>query len=241
MANLVKKLKIREGHRGLATKRLADADKLLGEIGAGTEPDPVQVAQVRLALNEKLETLRKVDEKIVVLIDDGDEVIREIEESDAFNHDLSNRLVALVRHIESKGATGGSHTSKARLPKLNQPVFSGDITEWITFWDSYDTAVHQNADLSDVEKFTYLKTLVSKTAKEAISGLTLTSANYKEAIKLLQERFGKKERIISRHMESLLSLEAVTWQGNTVGLRALYDKVETHTRELVALGVGRSI
>ena len=84
----------------------------------------------------------------------------------------------------------------------------------MTFWDSYDAAFHQNSELSDVEKFTYLKTLVSITAKEFIAGLTLTSVNYKEAVRVLQDRFGKKERIISRHMEALLNLNAVMWQGN---------------------------
>uniref|UniRef100_A0A1X7TBR5 Uncharacterized protein n=1 Tax=Amphimedon queenslandica TaxID=400682 RepID=A0A1X7TBR5_AMPQE len=107
----------------------------------------------------------------------------------------------------------------------------------MTFWDSYDASVHQNSELFDVEKFTYLKTLVSRTAKESIAGLTLTSANYKEAVRVLQDRFGKKEQMILRHMEVLLKLEAVTWQGNTTGLRSLFDKIETHTRELVALGV----
>ena len=82
-----------------------------------------------------------------------------------------------------------------------------------------------------------LKTLVSKTAKEAIAGLTLNEVNYKEAIRLLQARFGNKERIISKHMEALLNVEAVASQGNTAALRALYDKVEIHTRELQTLGV----
>ena len=34
------------------------------------------------------------------------ELIREIKEADAFNDDLSNGLVALAHHVESKGATG---------------------------------------------------------------------------------------------------------------------------------------
>ena len=38
-------------------------------------------------------------------------------------------------------------------------------------------------------------------------------------------------------MEALLNVEAVDSQGNTAALRALYDKVEIHTRELQTLGV----
>lgn len=76
------------------------------------------------------------------------------------------------------------------MPKLNLPIFTGDIVDWMTFWDSYDAAVHSNSSLSDVEKFMYLKTLVDKTAREAIAGLTLNASNYKEAINLLQSIFG---------------------------------------------------
>lgn len=39
--------------------------------------------------------------------------------------------------------------------------------------------VDRNPDLPDVDKFNYLKLLESGTAAEAISGLTLTSANYR--------------------------------------------------------------
>uniref|UniRef100_A0A1X7TG22 Uncharacterized protein n=1 Tax=Amphimedon queenslandica TaxID=400682 RepID=A0A1X7TG22_AMPQE len=197
MADLAKKKKIRDGHRGIVTRRLAEAEKLLEEVKGGAIADEVQVAQLRLSLKEKLEALKRKDEEVVDLIDDGDEVIREIEDADTFNENISNVLVALSRIAEVQGATKGSHSGRAKLPKLNLPVFSRDVTEWMTFWDSYDTAVHQNSELSDVEKFTYLKTLVSRTAKESIAGLTLTSANYKEAVRVLQDRFGKKERIIS--------------------------------------------
>ena len=237
MADLAKRKKIRDGHRGIVTRKLAEAEKLLEEVEGGAIADEVLVAQLRLSLKEKLEALKRKDEEVVDLIDDGDEVIREIEDADAFNENVSNVLVALGRIADVQGASKKSQSTRAKLPKLNLPVFSGDVTEWMTFWDSYETAVHQNSELSDVEKFTYLKTLVTRTAKESIAGLTLTSANYKEAVRLLTDRFGKKERIISRHMEALLNLESVTWQGNTTGLRSLFDKIETHTRELVALGV----
>uniref|UniRef100_A0A1X7TBP0 Uncharacterized protein n=1 Tax=Amphimedon queenslandica TaxID=400682 RepID=A0A1X7TBP0_AMPQE len=47
----------------------------------------------------------------------------------------------------------------------------------------------------------HLRTLVSHLAKDAIAGLTLTDANYDEAIKVLNDQFGNKEKIISKHME----------------------------------------
>ena len=115
--------------------------------------------------------------------------------------------------------------------------FNGDITTWTTFWDSYESAIHNNAALSDIDKFNYLKSLLERSAHESIAGLTLTSANYHEAVEILKKRFGNKKQIISRHMELLLNLEAVTSQHHLKSLRRLCDHVETHVRSLKNLGV----
>ena len=50
--------------------------------------------------------------------------------------------------------------------------------EWTTFWDSFESAVHTNPDLTGVDKFNYLHSLLDTSAAEAVSGLKLTAANY---------------------------------------------------------------
>lgn len=46
-----------------------------------------------------------------------------------------DKLVSIDTALESTQAvhTGTSNSSPARLPKLNLPKFSGDLTEWTTF------------------------------------------------------------------------------------------------------------
>ena len=67
--------------------------------------------------------------------------------------------------------------------------------------------------------------------------MTLTGANYDEAIEILQERFGNKQLIINKHMEQLLSIDAVASQHDVKGLRHLYDIIEANVRSLDSLGV----
>ena len=86
--------------------------------------------------------------------------------------------------------------------ELTLRKFSGDPTAWTPFWDSYESAIHQNPDLSDIDKFNYLQSLVEHSAAEAIAGLTLSSSNYAEAITVLKKRFGNKEQLIKKHMEA---------------------------------------
>ena len=51
-------------------------------------------------------------------------------------------------------ATGGSYISRPKLPKLVLPKFKGEITSYRTFWDSFESAVHKNPELSKIDKLT---------------------------------------------------------------------------------------
>ena len=129
------------------------------------------------------------------------------------------------------------HAARVKLPKLALKRFNGDLTKWATFWDSFDSSIHNNPGLSGIDKFNYLNTLLEGPAAEAISGLKLTAANYNEAVAILKRRFGNKQLIITKHMDVLLNIDAVTSPHNLKGLRHLYDVVESQVRGLRSLGV----
>ena len=54
-----------------------------------------------------------------------------------------------------------------------------------------------------VDKFNYLKSLLTGTAQSLVAGLALTSANYEKAVDLL------KQMVISSHIEVLTKLPKV--------------------------------
>ena len=87
-------------------------------------------------------------------------------------------------------------TSKVRIPKLTIQPFNGEPTKWLTFWDSYRTAIDDNPSLTEVEKFSYLHSSLLGPALEAISGLALSTANYKLAVDILHKWFGNRQVII---------------------------------------------
>ena len=57
----------------------------------------------------------------------------------------------------------------------------------MSFWNSFDSAIHQNAQISKVDKFNYLHSLLDGTAATATQGLALNYSNYDAAV----ERFGE--------------------------------------------------
>ena len=121
-----------------------------------------------------------------------------------------------------------------KLPKLNLPTFSGSTLDWLSFWDSYESAIHRNPSLSEVQKFNYLKSLLHGDAAQTIAGFSMTNTNYEKAISLLQERYGQTHKIIQTYMQALLDIPPPL---NTVeSIRIYYDKMETYVRGLESLG-----
>ena len=120
-------------------------------------------------------------------------------------------------------------STTVKLPKLDFNKFRGELLKWQEFWDSFES----NASLNPVEKMNYLRAKLEGEAEEAILGLTLPNANYEEAIRLLQKRFGQNEIIINAHYTSLMDMPASS--SSTSALRTSYDSIEKHLRSLQAL------
>ncbi|GIY16090.1 DUF1758 domain-containing protein [Caerostris extrusa] len=101
----------------------------------------------------------------------------------------------------------------------------------------YEAAIHENENLQDIEKFNYFKSLLTDSAAIAISGLPLTPENYRKAVGILKERFGKKEILISGLTNRLLNLEQVRNTNDIFALRKLYDEMNVQIRSLESLGI----
>ena len=108
--------------------------------------------------------------------------------------------------------------------------FYGEVSSWPTLWDAFESSIHKNPSLAPVDKFNYLNSLLMKPALDTISGLSLTASNYKEAIAILRKRFGNKQQIINRHMETFLNVSPVT---NQDARKGICDILESHVGSLM--------
>ena len=55
-----------------------------------------------------------------------------------------------------------------KLPKIVLRKFSSDPLDWISFKETFEAAAHGSDNISNIEKFTYLKTYLDKSALQAI-------------------------------------------------------------------------
>ena len=69
-----------------------------------------------------------------------------------------------------------SKKALVKLPKLEVRKFGGKLEEWQQFWDSFESVIHCNESLSEVDKFSYLRGLLVGPARSAIAGRPRTTS-----------------------------------------------------------------
>ena len=77
--------------------------------------------------------------------------------------------------------------------------------------------IHEQQTMPAVSKFSYLKSMLKVSALSAIAGIPLTSENYSLVVKLLQERFGRKEAIVESLYFKLQSESCNKFADNSTG------------------------
>lgn len=250
MAELATKKKMRGGHRSHAVKLVSRARELVKGYD-GTRKSAVE--QAKMALADKMKTSKTLDATIQDMIGaseaTAEALLEDIESSAKARADMQEAIILIDGVLATADGTlsteaSSSNTSsamatsepssKARLPKLEVRKFSGKIHEWQEFWDSFRSAIHNNTQLSDVDKFSYLRGLIEGPAKATIAGFSLTAENYGAAVELVERRFCKKVAIERAHVSQLLKVLPVHGEKDVRGLRILHDTVETHYRGLCA-------
>ena len=196
-------------------------------------------------VEQKFQKIHELNSEVESSIDDA-ELEKFSEEAMEKEIELKTRIKRLRNFIDSKNENSSKKTeittktvsakSNVKLPKLEIAKFSGEYIKWQTFKDSFDVAVHSCKSLSNVEKFNYLRGYLEEDALHCISGLALTNENYLEALRLLTERYGNTQNIITAHVNELLEITPITSNADTEGIRQFYDKIETHIRSLQGLG-----
>ena len=145
---LARRKKIRAGHKASATRILGQIASVLAE----THPDADRLSSTQA---DSQDTLKGLEAEIIEITpEDGLE--DEIQQSDEYKERIYDALTRIDRAINP--VVTPSHTvseagapmpttdrgAKVKLPKLSLPHFSGDLTKWMSFWDSYESAIHSS-------------------------------------------------------------------------------------------------
>ena len=235
----------RTGHLGRAVNSLEDA--LAAEVLNKSEIDKY-LGSVSLKLNK----LQEESEKLVEILIEQEDIEKELDRMDGLQDkitDIQMRAKLVLEKLSKPPENPQSPTqprlpkdiSTPKLPELECEKFDGDLEQYQQFMDCFESTIHNNPKLSDVDKFRYLRLFLEDQKpgdgpKSLIAGFATTSSNYKEALELIRETYGKKSRIIMSHVSKLLNLKVENSLDQS-SLRVLYNKVNIHVRSLRLLGV----
>ncbi|XP_055590512.1 uncharacterized protein LOC129742611 [Uranotaenia lowii] len=146
-------------------------------------------------------------------------------------------LLALrPRNVEVLSASGSAERadiiSRVKLPDIKLPVFDGKLRDWIPFRDMFDSLIHNNHQLSDIDKFTYLRSAISGEVLQEISSIELSADNYQVACDMLEKRYEKKKLIVKAYLDPLFGIEPLKKESG----EALNRLVSDFDRNIQMLG-----
>uniref|UniRef100_A0A5S6QJA6 DUF1758 domain-containing protein n=1 Tax=Trichuris muris TaxID=70415 RepID=A0A5S6QJA6_TRIMR len=232
--------------RGGLRSRLSILQRELRDLLA-EEGKRLEVEEIQGAIADYVVRIRAVQESIEAVVDPGDDLEQEIQEAMALEASVRATQVEIKKYLarpsaEELDSSGKSSTNASLiadagrpvLPKWELPQFDGNVLDFPAFWDQFEAAVHSRDDVSDVTRFVYLRAALAGNALKAISGYSVTAANYPLVIQVLKNRFGKPRVIVERHILALVQMERCE-SATTHHLRKLHDAFVQHVRALAAL------
>ncbi|GFR08000.1 uncharacterized protein TNCT_361341 [Trichonephila clavata] len=114
-------------------------------------------------------------------------------------HNQSTLLQSALLKNDSRSCNLNSECYM-KLPKLTIQKFYGDSSTWLEFWGQFSNAIDNNPNLTHIDKFSYLKSLLGASAHNVVAGFSLSEENYKAAVELLKNRFGRHDLVVNAHM-----------------------------------------
>ena len=192
----------------------------LVDFVAGSEEHIVNLSGLKKSYLSDVEKIQAQNDNILALLK-GQELENELFENlnQDSNYDRTlakidfylNKVPTLASSSENLNISSSTqnHENKVKLSRLELSKFNGSIIEWKGFWDQFKSTVHENNNISVIEKFNYLRTLLEDSALSAISGLILSAENYGQALEILQARYGNDQVLISAYMEKFVQIPKI--------------------------------
>ncbi|XP_076163146.1 uncharacterized protein LOC143144526 [Ptiloglossa arizonensis] len=190
---------------------------------SNTEVIRIQLEKAEPLYNKFNEIQMEIE---MLTYDDQEEIAKEKLEYEEFN-ETYYRAVSTARRLIAQA----SRTSAGNASRL--PSFNGAFREWLKFRDSFCSLIHENAALTNIQKFHYLQAALIGDAARVIGPLGFSEVNYASVWKKLQERY--EDESIHYHVQGLFELPVLTRDSHSE-FRQLIDTVSIHLLSLQSLG-----
>lgn len=120
-------------------------------------------------------------------------------------------LTVLNEAIKNKSTpnSDATPTYRTKLPTIQIPTFTGKYSDYTPFINLFRAIIHKDKSIDNIQKLYYLRSFLQKEPFDLIKNLPLSSDSYDQALKLLDERYNHKFKIVNEHINSLLDMNAL--------------------------------
>ena len=150
-------------------------------------------------------------------------------------YEEQNSSEMLKSGVPKQMNTSCTPTCKMKLPKTDLRKFSGDVLDWPEFWDIFRVAVHENPEVPQVQKFVYLKSLLTGEAAGCVANIKTEEANYDVPVQRLGSHYGKVEVQRNCLMTKLADLKPL--EQSNKAMRDAVDELCAKVRALQVQGI----
>ncbi|XP_044746498.1 uncharacterized protein LOC123308039 [Coccinella septempunctata] len=137
--------------------------------------------------------------------------------------------------IQANSSQNSQNNGGIKLPDIKLPKFDGSFQTWLDFRDIFESLIHDNSSLNEIQKFHYLRASLVGSATQVIRALEFSASNYKIAWKTLCERFNNNNLLVQNHISAIFNLEKITTE-SAEKIRNLSDNLFKHLSTLKHLG-----
>ncbi|KAI5747814.1 hypothetical protein M8J77_018781 [Diaphorina citri] len=135
-------------------------------------------------------------------------------------------------------STTSSAKHKYKLPSLKLKEYDGTIGDFLPFWSQFER-IHSDQEMANVDKLGYLRMVMvpGTPAAKLVESYPATGDMYPKVVHALKERFGRKDLLTEFFIRELLKLVIQNASRQNLPLATLYDKIQSHMRNLETLDV----
>ncbi|XP_062534862.1 uncharacterized protein LOC134204054 [Armigeres subalbatus] len=191
---------------------LANVKDFVDNFDAVRDSDMVELRLVKL--DEIFDRFCIIRVNIDVLLDETSEEFESAADDDgvdsAKNAPVGGDSVQTYKNFENsyfrlKSALLAKRP-RTKYPELKLPSFCGKLQDWITFRDNFKSLIHDNGDLSPIDKFNYLRASLRDEALLQINQVQVSAATYNIAWNILEAKYENHKLIAHEHLKALFSV-----------------------------------
>ncbi|KAK9712250.1 Protein of unknown function (DUF1759) [Popillia japonica] len=139
-----------------------------------------------------------------------------------------------TREVYTTASGHASNSVNIKLPTIKLPKFEGKYSNWLEFRDTYESLIHTNASINEIQKFHYLRASLEGSAAQVIHSLEFTARNYAVAWEALLDRYNNNRLLVMNHVQGLFNIESISKE-SAESLRKIIDSVSKNLRALEQL------